>query len=334
MTCKQLMTGVTAMLSLCAAAANPAGNDAELFGERGENEHRLAGIFPPGVKTIACISPAAYPGSPLHRRGVELLKKSGYRIKVMPHAFDPPEPGKPFAPLAGRLADFYAAWNDPEVDLILCIRGGAGALELVKGLDWKKLKPRRELYLQGYSAATQITSAMLCKGYGRPVSGPMCGSIAGLDPDCLREMKTMHHGGQVGPVPVTPMVPGDCAGLPLAGSLIQLSLIVESDHCPDTAGRIIFIERVAGSPEAVRKELHSLLDHGFFAKAKGVVFGHFLRCGDPAKVDAVLKEFAPKVGLPVYRGFPYGHSSRCYTIDLGRPVEIRNNTVTFPAVKK
>ena len=334
MNCKSLMIGVSVLAGLGATSANPAGNDAELFGERGDGEHRLAGIFPPGVKTIACISPAAYPGSPLHRRGVELLQKSGYRIKVMPHAFDPPEPGKPYAPLAGRLEDFYAAWNDPEVDMILCIRGGTGCLELVKALDWKKLKPRTGLYLQGYSAATQITSAMLCKGYGRPVAGPMCGSIAGLEPDCLREMKAMHHGEQVGPVPVTPMVPGDCAGLPFAGSLIQLSLIVESDHCPDTAGRIIFIERVAGSPEKVRAELHSLLEHGFFARAKAVVFGHFLRCGDPAEIDAVLKDFAPKVGLPVYRGFPYGHSGNCYTIDFSRPVEIRNNTVTFPAVKK
>ena len=90
-----------------ASAANPAANDPELFDERQDNEHRLTGIFPPGVKTIACITPASYPGSSSHRRCPELLKKAGYKVKIFPHSFDKPEPGKTYAPLKGRLEDFY-----------------------------------------------------------------------------------------------------------------------------------------------------------------------------------------------------------------------------------
>lgn len=308
--------------------------DAELYAEKLEDDQRFRGIFPPGVKTIACISPASYPGSALHRRGVELLKKSGLKIKVMPHAFTPPAKGKTGAPLEDRLEDFYAAWNDPEVDMILCVRGGLGCRELLANLDWTRLKPRKELYLQGYSDVTQITSAMLNKGYGHPVAGPMSGSLAGLDPDCLQEMKAMHHGEQVGPVPVRPLIPGDCSGLPLAGLLSRFAWVVDSGYCPDTTGRILFIEGVASTPEDVRADLQKLLDRKFFAGAKAVVYCHFLRCGDPEKIDAILEEFAPKFGIPVYRGFPFGHSPKCYTIDFARPVEIRNNEVIFPATAK
>ena len=333
-----LLVGLTSAGTADAKPKNQAkaAGDAELHAEKLQDEQRYKGVFPPGVKTVACLSPASYPGTKMHRRGVELLKKAGLKVKVMPHAFTPPaEKGKTGAPLEDRLADFYAAWNDPEVDMILCVRGGRGCQELLANLDWTKLKPRKDLYLQGYSDVTQITSAMLNKGYGRPVAGPMSGSMAGLEPDCIQEMKAMHHGEQVGPVPVQPVIPGgDCAGLPIAGLLSRFAWVVQSDYCPDTKGRIIFIEGVSSTPENVRKDLQLLIDRKFFAGAKAVVYCHFLRCGDPQQIDAILKEFAPKFGVPVYRGFPFGHSSKCYTIDFSRPVEIKNNTVTFPATVK
>ena len=52
-----------------------------------------------------------------------------------------------------------------------------------------------------------------------------------------------------------------------------------------------------------------------------------------AEVDAVLEEFAPKFGIPVYRDFPFGHSPRCYTLDFSRRAVIRNSAITFPAVE-
>lgn len=327
-----LLSGVGAADLAAAKPKTPPATDAELHAEQSRDEQRFAGVFPPGVKTVACISPASYPGSEAHKRGLELLRKSGLKIKVLPHAFTRPEPGKTGAPLEARLADFYAAWNDPEVDLILCVRGGRGCRELLEKLDWSKLKPRKELYLQGYSDVTQITAAMLSKGYGRPVAGPMAGSMAGLAQDCIREMKAMYGGKQVGPVRVRPLVPGDCAGLPLTGLLSRLAWVADSGYCPDTAGRIIFIEGVASTPEKIREDLQLLLDRKFFARAKAVVYCHFLRCGDPKEVESVLREFAPKFGIPVYRGFPFGHSARCFTIDFRRPVEIKNNAVIFPAV--
>ena len=307
--------------------------DAELHPERLRDELRFAGVFPPGVKTVSFISPASYPGSPSHLRGLELLKKSGLKVKVLPHAFAKPEPGKKAAALEVRLEDFYSAWNDPETDMILCVRGGRGCRELLAALDWSKLKKRPELYLQGYSDVTQITAAMLAKGYGHPVAGPMSGSMAGLQEESIRAMKAMHHGEQVGPLKLSALVPGDCEGLAFAGLLSRLAWVTDSDYCPSMAGRIVIIEGVSSTPEAVRKDLQTLLDRNFFKGASGVVFGHFLRCGDRAEVEAALKEFAPKVGIPVYRGFPFGHSSQCYAIDFSRRAEIKDGKIIFPAVK-
>ena len=297
------------MLAMAAVSSGAPVADAEIFAEKLTDERRYAGVFPAEVKTIACISPASYPGNPSHRRGVALLKKAGYQVKIMPNAFKEPQtPGTTGAPLADRLSDFYAAWNDPEVDMILCVRGGGGCEELIANLDWSKLPPRKNLYFQGYSDVTLLTSALLSKGYGHPVAGPMAGSMSGLHAPYIKEMKAMYHGESVGPFKLTPLVPGDCSGLPLAGSLGRLWLVSRSDFRPDTTGRIIFIEAVGSKPEVIRGRLQEMLENKFFARAAGVVFCHFIRSGKKAEIDAVLKEFAPKFGVPVYKGFPFGHS--------------------------
>ena len=328
-------SAVSMFFATQAAVAVPRrSGDAEISPERSKNERRYAGVFPAGVKTIAFISPASYPGNASHRRGIELVEKAGYKVKVMPHAFTRPAKGQRSAPLADRLADFYAAWNDPEVDMIICVRGGRGSEELLAALDWSKLQRRPGLYFQGYSDVTLITGALLAKGYGRPVAGTMAGGMSGLRDPFIAEMKAMYHGEAVGPYKVKPLVPGDCSGLPLTGHLERLSRLAGAEYRPDTRGRIIFIESVRSTPERIREQLQTLIDRKFFDGAAGVVFCQFIKCGKMAEVNAVLEEFAPKFGVPVYRGFPFGHSARCATIDFRRPVVIRGNAVTFPAVPR
>ena len=298
--------------------------DAELHQETSTEEQRFKGVFPPDVKTIAMISPASYPGSALHKRGIELLKASGYTIKLGKHAFDLPEEGKTGAPLASRLEDFYNAWNDDEVDMILCVRGGSGCFELVNNLDFGKLKKRDNLRLQGYSDVTILVCAMQSKKIGRPIAGPMSGSIAGLKPESIEEMRRMHNGEEIGPIPLKTIVGGDCEGLILAGLVERFNKIWKTEFKPDTKGRIVIIENVRRPPADVKQCFDELIKGGFFEQVSGVVFGHFIRCGTPQEIDEILNDVARRIGKPVYRNFPFGHSSQCYTLDFSRKMVIKD----------
>ena len=324
------------LAALTAASAAPAAkttNDAELFAPTEDNVKRCINIMPPKVKTIACIAPGSYPNSRFHKKGIEQLRRAGYKVKVMPHAFVR-QKKESRAPLAGRLSDFYQAWNDPEVDMIFCIRGGKGSEEVMDNIDWKKLKHRPDLYFQGYSDITIILCALLAKGNGHPIAGPMAGALSGLDPAALEVMKKVHHGQQVGPIKLVPLVPGDCKGLPIAGLLQRFAVVSGKNYCPDRKGKIIFIESVGANPVQIKDQLDTLLKKNFFKDAAGVVFCQFVRSKAPKQeIEALLKEAAPKIGVPVYMGFPFGHTSNSYCIDFTRPAEIKNNTVTFPAVK-
>lgn len=321
-----------ALISAGCLSGDAAADDPELFETGSPKINRYAGVMPEGVRTIAFISPGSTPGA-LHRKGIELLRQAGYNVKVMPHAFarqkDVNQP-----PLDGKLADFYAAWNDPEVDMILCVRGGIGTETLLDHLDWKKLKKRPELYVQGYSDATLLVCALLKKGNGHPIAGSMSGSLPGLTDDSVEAMRKVNHGEMLGPIPVRTLIPGDCHGFPVGGSLYKLSRIAVKDYCPDMTGKIIFIEGARIKPEQIREKLYGLLENKFFAKASGVVFCQFTGGGSKSEVDEVLREIAPKLGVPVYADYPFGHVPRNYSIDFLRPVEISSGRVTFPAAAK
>ena len=327
---------IAALAVNCTAAEKKApavnNSDVEIFSGRDNKANILKGILPANVKNIACIAAGSYPGSAGYRKGIELLRQAGYNVKVMPHAFEKPAKGQRSAKLEHRVQDFMNAWLDKDIDMILCIRGGRGCGDVMQAIDWSKLPPRPELYVQGYSDVTMILCALQKRSYGHPVAGPMVGAMQGLIPDALQAMRDMHHNKQVGPVKVAPIVKGDCEGLPLAGLLSRFAWVVKTSDRPIVKDRIIFIESVSANLEQIRSQFQTLLNEKFFDGAAGVVFCCFTKTdSDQASVDALLKETAPKLGVPVYMNFPFGHRNISYTIDYSRKAVIKNNTVTFPA---
>jgi muramoyltetrapeptide carboxypeptidase len=203
---------------------------------------------------------------------------------------------------------------------------------VIDSVDWSKLKKRPELYFQGYSDITMITCALFNKGYGHPVAGPNSGSIAGMTEDSIEAMRSVYSGTQLGPIQLESLNPGDCSGKPLPGLLHRLEILSRKPYCPSAEGRIVFIEAVGTTAEMIEENLDALLKRNFLKGATGVVFCQFVRCRDNEKIDLILKKFASKLKIPVYKGFPFGHTSRIYCLDFARQAEIKDNAIIFPAV--
>ena len=318
-----------------APAANVA--DPELFSAGGKVRN-YTGVFPKNVKTIGIFTPGSYPVVKNIMVSVKLLEKSGYKVKIYPNALRTREKSDvgyyASMPAKYRIQDFLSAWNDKEIDMIICCRGGVGPEEVVAGVDWSKLPKRPELYLQGYSAVTSILCAMDGKGFGRPVAGPNMSSLASLDPAMIPLMKKMYNGEEVGPFKLKAIGPGNCSGKALAGLLSRLNKVAKTDYNVNVKGRIVFIESVFCKADKLRAELTELCDSKFLDGAAGIVFCHLTK-GDKMKdLMPVLQEFAPKFKVPVYLGFPFGHHTRNLAIDFSREVVISNGLLTFPAVKK
>jgi len=293
-------------------------------------ENSFCGIFPAEVKTIAVISPASLPDTKAAMEAVAMLKAANLKVKIYPHALAPAGAGGKFAyPVAQRAEDFYAAWNDPENDLILCTRGGSGTYKLVEYLNWSRLKPRKELLFMGFSDITSLHCALNRRNMGHLLAGPSLRTLPGLNPQILPQMKRILNGENIKPIKLQPLKSGDCSGMPLAGLLSRLLKAHQSGEIPSSKDRIIFIENIGGNPAKVKEQLEQLRDSKFFDDASGVVFCHFTRCGKRSVINAVLADFAASLDIPVYRGYPFGHHPQNLVIDFNRKAVISKNQITF-----
>ena len=283
----------------------------------------FAGLFPPEVRTVAIVSPSMPGDSPEKvEECLALLRGAGLNVKVMPHARDG-EPGRTRADIIDvklRAADFEQAWLDPEVDLILCLRGGWGGIDLIENLDWEKLRSRPDMRVIGFSDVTTIHIAMLHEKAGHPLCGPSLRGLANADQESLETFRTVVSGKTPPPVQLTVLRAGSAAGRILAGHLQRLSLMTRTRFKPDTDGRVIFTECPFLNVPQVTEAWENLRADGFFDSCAAVVFGRLNGCADAE--ETVIRQLAETLPVPVFSGFPYSHTPRNHMLDLRRSVRI------------
>ena len=306
-------------------------------GERKSGAMDFSGSLPHGIRTIALVMPASIQSKDRFDSGKAALEAAGYKVKVMPRLnFET------VAPVEDRVADFEEAWMDPEVDLVLCARGGRGAEDLLAKLDWAKLRTRKQRVL-GFSNITMILNAMLKENAGRPYSGPTLSQfIYAKRPTFDWMAKALADNAPMPDVKLRALRPGACSGLACGGHITLVLKGVEMGWAADTKGRIVFLETSIREPAVTRTELDKLVASGYFKDCAGVVFGD-MAAGGPnrarlsgkalkagmAEMAKIRKDFAAKVSCPVYEGYPYGHISISYTIDF-----LREKTITADGILK
>ena len=309
---KKVFVMFTAALCLLATAAPKKG--------------KLSGVFPENIKCIAVLSPASTPNEKLIRTGVAMLEEAGIKVKLYPHTFVKGKKGR--APLEQRLADFNAAVNDPEVDMIIPGRGGSGANELLPHIDWNKVRERK-LILMGFSNITYLTCAMDFHKAGYPIAGPNVGRLVRATPGTLKHLSCVLRKQSPEPITLTPLRKGDASGRVIAGHLSMLDGNCNSKYRVDTTGRIMFIECVRRSTEQMDKHFDSMMKKGFFKDVKAVVLCHFTNIRDKENLDKMFERWTSKLSCPVYKGYPYGHENSNHALDYQATAVIKDNVLTF-----
>ena len=287
-----------------------------------ERRINLTAAFPANVKTIGVVMPASiFPKQSFDAISAALVR-AGYRLKVAPRInFEN------VAPAADRAKDFEEAWMDPEVDLVLCARGGKGSEEILPLLDWNRLRTRKQKVL-GFSNITCILNAMAKEDAGEPFSGPTMSQFRYCDVPTLTWLNATIAREKMPEVKLLPLRGGACEGLACGGHISLFRAMVKADRVPSAKGRIVFLECVNRAPEAVKGELAELVARGYFKDAAGVVFGditpskrgskgHAQR-GFAEQVAEIKRTFAEQVTCPVFDAYPYGHVSRSFAIDFNR----------------
>lgn len=270
----------------------------------------------PGSK-IAIISPASIVRGEYIDGAVEFLRDCGYEAVVMPHAKGPAD-GCYAASAGDRLADFRAAWGDPEIDAVLCARGGYGTAHLLPELPVDFLRDNAK-WLVGFSDISALHAALLHAGVAS-IHGPMakhlCKNPGNASTAAL--MSLLSGGCMDYEVPTHPLSrPGVARGRLMGGNLAVLNGLAATPY--DVFARvahedvILFLEDVSEAIYAVERMLWRLYMAGTLHRLKGLIFGQFTEYRPSAKfatmeemLDSLLHRISLS-GIPVAVVFPVGH---------------------------
>jgi len=275
--------------------------------------------------TLAVLSPASTPKAELVERGMAHLQRLGYKTKLGTHALDS-GPLYYAGKLEDRLNDLHAAFVDPEVDGIVCTRGGWGSAELLPHLDATLVRSNPKAFI-GYSDHTSLhcwlqNEANLATFYGPMVAADFSrddgadlpswrNSLAGStawslgEADGLRVLRVGRAEGLVG---------GGCLSIFTEALGTSYAPRVETDT-------ILFLEDIGTKAYQWDRMLVHLRYSGLMKKVTGIIFGDMRQCvpnEDQGYLDRAILHALRDFDGPIAVGLQCGHvSTDNVTLPLG-----------------
>lgn len=281
--------------------------------------------------TVAIVAPSGYAPDPgAVEQAIARLEACGCRVRTFHDGV------AKFQRFGGtdsaRVSQLHAAATDPEVQLVLALRGGYGASRLLPAIDFPMLAASGKLFV-GHSDFTAIQMGLLAQAGGPSFAGPMiCSDFSCEQPSdytlqnfwqCVTS--TTHAiRFQAGGSPET-----DVSGTLWGGNLTMLAHLVGTPWMPRIEGGILFIEDVNEHPYRVERMLLQLFHAGLLHQ-KAILFGDFssYRLTDYDNgydFEAMLNYLRGVLKIPLLTGLPFGHTRDKVTLPIGCEARLQSD---------
>jgi len=263
------------------------------------------------------------------------LENLGYRIKLGEHIFDT---WHSFAGIdKDRVSDINNFFRDPEVDAIMCLRGGYGSIRIVKDLDIEMIKKNPKIFI-GYSDITTLHSALNQKAKLITFHGPMATSnffdIEKFTLDSFIEsVRNSEPRKIINPVELRSLTKGKTSGVVIGGNLTTLMGDMGTLYELDFKDKILFIEEIREPTYKIDRILTQLLNSDKLNQLNGIILGDFNNCIPASKYDMplmdLLQDRLKDLGIPIIYNFKSGHCKPMVTLPLGIKLEIDCDRLTI-----
>ncbi|MBD3165614.1 LD-carboxypeptidase [bacterium] len=278
--------------------------------------------------TLAAVSPAGPVDPDDFHTAVQTIEQAGFSIRSMPHVLN--RAGFLAGSDEERCFDLHEAFRDPDVDAVLCTRGGYGSMRLLPLLDYDLIASNPKPMI-GFSDITSLqwalqqriglisfTGPQLVKGWGEKLdafsrdtwldmlAGRLWGSEMPL-PGKDKSLQVERHGYAKGPL----------AG----GNLAVIAAMCGTGNSPQFSDCILLLEEIDEPPYRIDRTLTQLAHAGAFEGVAGVLLGGFVQHAQGGRKDWTrlaanrIMELIP--GVPVLSGAPYAHVPPFWTLPLG-----------------
>lgn len=282
---------------------------------------------------VAPSSPVFEPS--LAARGLRELASAGFEVELAPHA------GDSYGRLAGadkdRAEDLVTMLERPDIDAVMCLRGGYGAMRTALALDLRRLRQLRgstPKVFVGYSDITVLHSLLARELGWVTFYGPMVTSFASAT-DYTRtaflRAVMVPEGFVIEPDPEDPyveaLVPGVAEGEIVGGCLALLADLTGTPWEPDFTEKIVFFESVRTEPHQVESQLSHLLAAGKLSGCRGIVIGEHADCGPKSPgptlgLEQIFRDLLMPLNIPTIYHLPLGHGRSIATIPMGMLVRL------------
>jgi muramoyltetrapeptide carboxypeptidase len=273
---------------------------------------------------IALIAPGGYANEPeAVTRGIARLEAQG----ILVHNYY--EHDKRYLRFGGtdeaRLAQLNAAAADPDVQLVVALRGQYGMTRLMPHIDFDRMADSGKIFV-GFSDITDFHMGLYAKRGAISYAGPMfAGDFGAAEPvdftldnfwQCLKgPTHTVEGQGEGNPEL-------DVSGTVWGGNLAMIVSLLGTPYFPQIAGGILFLEDIAEHPYRVERMLLQLMQAGVLARQRAIVLGDFsgyrLAPSDNGyNFDEMLAYLRATLPCPVLTGLEFGHIPRRETIPFG-----------------
>lgn len=280
-----------------------------------------AGLARPG---IAIVAPGGYaPDGDALARAIDELRERGHLVR---NYYQPDDRYQRFGGTdQARLAQLHDAASDPDIEIVIALRGGYGTSRLLGEIDFDLLARSGKLFV-GHSDITALQMGLLARTGMPSFSGPMiCDDFTRPDRseytmrqfrDCIAGPR--HHIDWKAAGNPELEVEGSLWG----GNLTMLAHLVGTPWMPRIDGGILFLEDINEHPYRIERMLLQLLHGGILERQQALVLGDFgtVRMTDYDNgygFDAMLSWLRQRLPLPVVTGLPFGHVRDKATLAIG-----------------
>jgi len=254
-----------------------------------------------------------------------------------------------------RALDVMEMFSNPNVDAILCARGGYGCTRILDLLDYKIIENNPKILL-GFSDVTALIQGIYSKtgliGFHGPVGTTIENQYA---QSCIQDL-LMNLSEQTTIKPVNleesqyqsiseyqryTIYPGIAKGKLIGGSLTLITALIGTPYEIDFTDCIVCIEDVEEKPYRIDRMLTQLLGSKTFKAAAGIAFGVCAGCDTEKNQNnftlrEVIENRISPLKIPAAYGLSFGHVPDNCTLPIGAQSVFNTTlfeiTVTEPVV--
>ena len=275
---------------------------------------------PPRLKpgdTIGIVAPAGPFDRDLFVHGLSALHAMGFQTRVPDEVYD--KTGYLAGSDAQRARLVNQLFQDPDLQAIVCARGGFGCLRMLPLVDFDIIRIHPKVFV-GFSDITALLVAITDRSGLVTFHGPMVTPLA-TAPESTRSSLVAAIASdsplEIAPAAGVVVQAGRATGPVMGGNLATLCHTLGTPFETRFKDHILLFEDRGEAPYRIDRMLSQMKLAGCFEGIAGLVLGSFENCGALDGIYQIFQEHFQDIPVPILGGFDVGHGKQNLTVPFG-----------------